>query len=176
QGTSPHGPQLPCPRQRRRHARRRRLQLPPPPRMAEAFVAQNPDCVQPNHPAQIRLKSGSSRATTKPPRTRLRLTRPPQTGPPQTRPRAGEVLLEQLRPGLQRTMSTGGAKESDEQKIPLPRGKPTPKRALPFRGAQPEADAARLGIYGTSYGGATVVFVAAIDPRVKCVVSVVGIG
>jgi uncharacterized protein len=37
-------------------------------------------------------------------------------------------------------------------------------------------DAARLGIYGTSYGGATVVFVAAIDPRVKCVVSVVGIG
>src|SRR5262249_22685391 len=48
--------------------------------------------------------------------------------------------------------------------------------ALTFTGAQPEVDAARLGIYGTSYGGATVVFVAAIDPRVKCVVSVVGIG
>ena len=48
--------------------------------------------------------------------------------------------------------------------------------ALTFLGAQPEVDAARLGIYGTSYGGATVVFVAAIDPRVKCVVSVVGIG
>ena len=48
--------------------------------------------------------------------------------------------------------------------------------ALTFIGAQPEVDAARLGIYGTSYGGATVVFVAAIDPRVKCVVSVVGIG
>jgi len=31
--------------------------------MAEAFVAQNPDRVQPNHPAQIRLKSGSSRPT-----------------------------------------------------------------------------------------------------------------
>jgi hypothetical protein len=29
---------------------------------------------------------------------------------------------------------------------------------------------------GTSYGGATVVFVAAVDPRVKCVVSVVGVG
>ena len=28
-------------------------------------------------------------------------------------------------------------------------------------GAQREVDAARLGIYGTSYGGATVVFVAA---------------
>jgi dienelactone hydrolase len=36
--------------------------------------------------------------------------------------------------------------------------------------------AARLGIYGTSYGGATVVFVAAVDPRVKCVVSVGGSG
>src|SRR6202140_909112 len=48
--------------------------------------------------------------------------------------------------------------------------------ALSFLGAQPEVDAERLGIYGTSYGGATVVFVAAIDPRVKCVVAVVGIG
>ena len=45
-----------------------------------------------------------------------------------------------------------------------------------LHGAQPEVDPERLGIYGTSYGGATVVFVAAIDPRVKCVVSVVGIG
>jgi hypothetical protein len=48
--------------------------------------------------------------------------------------------------------------------------------ALTFLGAQPEVDAARLGIYGTSYGGATVVFVAAVDPRVKCVVSVLGVG
>ena len=48
--------------------------------------------------------------------------------------------------------------------------------ALSFLAAQPEADPERLGIYGTSYGGATVVFVAAIDPRVRCVVSVVGIG
>ena len=48
--------------------------------------------------------------------------------------------------------------------------------ALTLLGAQPEVDAARLGIYGTSYGGATVVWVAAVDPRVKCVVSVVGIG
>jgi hypothetical protein len=48
--------------------------------------------------------------------------------------------------------------------------------ALTFLGAQPEVDAARLGIYGTSYGGATVAFVAAVDPRVKCVVSVVGVG
>ena len=34
-------------------------------------------------------------------------------------------------------------------------------------GAQPEVDAARLGIYGTSYGGATVVFVAAIDGQMR---------
>jgi dipeptidyl aminopeptidase/acylaminoacyl peptidase len=48
--------------------------------------------------------------------------------------------------------------------------------ALSFLALQPEVDAERLGIYGTSYGGATVVWVAAIDPRVKCTVSVVGIG
>jgi uncharacterized protein len=48
--------------------------------------------------------------------------------------------------------------------------------ALTFLGVQPEVDADRLGLYGTSYGGATVVWVAAIDPRVKCVVAVVGIG
>jgi uncharacterized protein len=48
--------------------------------------------------------------------------------------------------------------------------------ALSFLSAHPQVDADRLGLYGTSYGGATVAFVAAIDPRVKCVVSVVGIG
>jgi hypothetical protein len=48
--------------------------------------------------------------------------------------------------------------------------------ALTFLGAQSMVDADRLGIYGTSYGGATVVWTAAVDPRVKVVVSVVGIG
>lgn len=48
--------------------------------------------------------------------------------------------------------------------------------ALTFLSTLPEVDAERLGIYGTSYGGATVVWVGAIDPRVKCIVSVVGIG
>lgn len=42
--------------------------------------------------------------------------------------------------------------------------------ALTFLGTRPEVDPDRLGIYGTSYGGATVVWVGAIDPRVKCVV------
>lgn len=48
--------------------------------------------------------------------------------------------------------------------------------ALTFLGIQPEVDEDRLGIYGTSYGGATVVWTAAIDTRVKCAVSCVGIG
>lgn len=48
--------------------------------------------------------------------------------------------------------------------------------ALTFIGTLPEVDPGRLGIYGTSYGGATVVWVAAVDQRVTCVVSVVGIG
>ena len=48
--------------------------------------------------------------------------------------------------------------------------------ALTFLGAQALVDAERLGLYGTSYGGATVVWTAAVDPRVKAVVSVVGIG
>ena len=48
--------------------------------------------------------------------------------------------------------------------------------AMTFLGIQPEVDEDRLGIYGTSYGGATVVWTAAIDTRVKCTVSCVGIG
>ncbi len=48
--------------------------------------------------------------------------------------------------------------------------------ALTFLGAQPMVDAGHLGLYGTSYGGATVVWTAAVDNRAKCVVSVVGVG
>ena len=48
--------------------------------------------------------------------------------------------------------------------------------ALTFLALQPEVDPERLGLYGTSYGGATVVWVGAVDPRVSCVVSVVGVG
>lgn len=48
--------------------------------------------------------------------------------------------------------------------------------ALTFLGAQGMVDPERLGLYGTSYGGATVVWTAAVDQRVKAVVSVVGIG
>ncbi len=48
--------------------------------------------------------------------------------------------------------------------------------ALSFLAAQPDVASERLGLYGTSYGGATVSFTAAIDERVACVVSVVGVG
>ena len=48
--------------------------------------------------------------------------------------------------------------------------------AMTFLGLQPEVDAERIGLYGTSYGGATVSWVGAVDQRAKCIVSVVGIG
>lgn len=48
--------------------------------------------------------------------------------------------------------------------------------ALTFLGLQQSVDEERLGIYGTSYGGATVVWTAAVDQRVKCTVACVGIG
>ena len=48
--------------------------------------------------------------------------------------------------------------------------------ALTFLAMQADVDEARLGILGVSYGGGTVVWLAAIDHRVKCVVSVVGVG
>ena len=48
--------------------------------------------------------------------------------------------------------------------------------ALTFLAGQPTVNPRKLGLYGTSYGGATALWTAAIDQRVQCVVSVVGIG
>ena len=48
--------------------------------------------------------------------------------------------------------------------------------AVTFLGIQPEVDKTRLGLYGTSYGCATVVYAAAIDERVACTVGVIGMG
>jgi fermentation-respiration switch protein FrsA (DUF1100 family) len=48
--------------------------------------------------------------------------------------------------------------------------------AMTFLGMQAEVDSERIGLYGTSYGGATVTWVGAVDQRAKCIVSVVGIG
>ena len=48
--------------------------------------------------------------------------------------------------------------------------------AITYLGLQPEVDPERIGLYGTSYGGATATWVGAIDQRARCIVSVVGIG
>jgi uncharacterized protein len=48
------------------------------------------------------------------------------------------------------------------------------RSALTWLSMQPQIDADRLGIWGTSFGGGTVLHVAAYDPRVKAVVSQVG--
>jgi alpha-beta hydrolase superfamily lysophospholipase len=48
--------------------------------------------------------------------------------------------------------------------------------ALTFLAQQPGVDPGRLGLYGISYGGSTAIFTAAIDQRVRAVVSVTGVG
>ncbi|MCA8927767.1 MAG: alpha/beta hydrolase [Alphaproteobacteria bacterium] len=47
--------------------------------------------------------------------------------------------------------------------------------AITYLGLQDSVDEERIGIYGTSYGGATVTWVGAVDQRVKCIVSCVGV-
>jgi dipeptidyl aminopeptidase/acylaminoacyl peptidase len=48
--------------------------------------------------------------------------------------------------------------------------------AITFLAGQDEVDGDRLGLYGISYGGSTAAFTAAIDQRVRAVVSVTGVG
>lgn len=49
--------------------------------------------------------------------------------------------------------------------------------AISFLSGEPAVDAARIGIFGTSYGGGLVTWVAGNDPRVKCAVAQVpGLG
>jgi uncharacterized protein len=48
--------------------------------------------------------------------------------------------------------------------------------AITFMQTLSEVDPEMIGLYGTSFGGANVVYTAAHDERVKCVVSTVGIG
>jgi dienelactone hydrolase len=50
------------------------------------------------------------------------------------------------------------------------------KNAVTWFEAQPEIDPERIGIWGTSNGGAHIVAAAAGDPRVKCAVGQVGYG
>lgn len=50
------------------------------------------------------------------------------------------------------------------------------RNAITFLSLQEGVDEERLGLYGTSFGGANVSYTAGIDERVKCTVSTVGIG
>jgi alpha-beta hydrolase superfamily lysophospholipase len=50
------------------------------------------------------------------------------------------------------------------------------RNALTFLEQQPEVVADRLALWGTSFGGANVAYVAGVDRRVACTVSLVGVG
>jgi cephalosporin-C deacetylase-like acetyl esterase len=50
------------------------------------------------------------------------------------------------------------------------------RAALTYMQAQPDVDGARLGLHGTSFGGGHAVATAAVDRRVRVVVSVVSVG
>ena len=50
------------------------------------------------------------------------------------------------------------------------------RNALTYLEAQPRVDASRLGLLGFCWGGTHSVYVGAIDPRVRCVVTVGGVG
>jgi uncharacterized protein len=50
------------------------------------------------------------------------------------------------------------------------------RSAITWLAAQPEVDASRIGLWGTSYGGAHVPYVAGIDARVRAAVGQVGFG
>jgi dienelactone hydrolase len=50
------------------------------------------------------------------------------------------------------------------------------RAAITFLQQQPAVDPERIGLYGTSFGGAHVSYAAGIDERVACTVSTVGIG
>jgi hypothetical protein len=50
------------------------------------------------------------------------------------------------------------------------------RSGIDFLIQQPEVDATKIGLFGNSFGGANVVYAAALDQRVKCVVSAVPFG
>ena len=50
------------------------------------------------------------------------------------------------------------------------------RNGLTYLGTRDEVDPERLAIWGTSFGGAHATYVAAVDDRVQCIVSVVGVG
>ena len=50
------------------------------------------------------------------------------------------------------------------------------RNAITFFEQQPEVEPSAIGLWGTSFGGANVAYVAGVDERVRCTVSVVAVG
>ena len=50
------------------------------------------------------------------------------------------------------------------------------RNALTFLQTEPSVDPDSVGLWGTSFGGANVAYVAGVDQRVRCTVSLVGVG
>jgi len=91
-------------------------------------------------------------------------------------PDNAEVLVNAGYPVLTFDYKGWGKSEGDRSRLaPFSRVADV-QAAMTFLGLQAQVDKSRLAIYGTSYGCATVVFVAAIDPRVTCTIGVVGMG
>jgi len=71
--------------------------------------------------------------------------------------------------------SEGPKDQARSQIVPLEQVQDI-RNALTFLAAQPDVDANRLALFGFCWGGSHSVYVGAIDPRVKCVAEVGGIG
>lgn len=69
----------------------------------------------------------------------------------------------------------GESEGPDARLIPLEQVEDM-RNAITFVQQQPQVDASRVGLFGVSNGAGTAVYAAAIDKRVKCVVSLVGVG
>jgi dipeptidyl aminopeptidase/acylaminoacyl peptidase len=69
----------------------------------------------------------------------------------------------------------GGSEGKEDRNIPYEQAQDI-RAALTWLGLQPEVDPARLGLWGTSGGGAHVPYVTGIDTRVKCAVAQIGHG
>jgi pimeloyl-ACP methyl ester carboxylesterase len=50
------------------------------------------------------------------------------------------------------------------------------RNAITFLSSQAEVDSERVGLHGTSFGGANAVYAAALDDRARCVVAAVSVG
>ena len=69
----------------------------------------------------------------------------------------------------------GGSEGPTHRLMPLEMAEDI-RNAISFLQLQPEVEPARIGLWGATTGGANVSYVAGVDTRVKCTVSVSGVG